>query len=135
MTPLEQLIYNQLLIYCVSFTLTYFFVVYLNLSWWSLYAVFTIILFANQQSLLYFTPLDDVQQIIKTTSSYTIYGIAVFGLLNAFLNMGLMAGRFGWVSTIILSLLSVSTSGILGVVWAFIIHPLLIRINRHIKNE
>jgi len=135
MTPLEQLIYNQLLIYCVSFTLTYFFVVYLNLSWWSLYAVFTIILFANQQSLLYFTPLDDVQQIIKTTSSYTIYGIAVFGLLNAFLNMGLMAGRFGWASTITLSLISVSTSGILGVVWAFIIHPLLIRINRHIKNE
>jgi len=107
MTPLETLLYNQILIYCVSFTLTYFLVVYLDLSWWYLCFAFTFILWVNQESFLYFTPLQDVQHIMKTTNSYTIFGIAVFGLMNAFLNMGLAASRFGWISTIQLSALSV----------------------------
>jgi len=130
MTPFEQFIYNQLTIYCVSFTLTYFLVVTLNLPWWALCVVFSFILWANQESFLYFTPLNDVQRILTSSTPFTIFGIAIFGFLNATMNISLSANRFGWKSAILLSVISVIASQ----VFYFTYHKVALPAYNHING-
>jgi len=106
MSELRTLLYNYILISIVSFSLTYFFAIYLNLSWYQLLFVFTGILWVNQRKILTIAPLQKIMEIMKTTSSYTIYGLAVFTLANVYLNIMVSVWRFGWLSAIGLSVSS-----------------------------
>jgi len=114
----------------VSFTLTYFLVVTLNLPWWALCVVFSFILWANQESFLYFTPLNDVQRILTSSTPFTIFGIAIFGFLNATMNISLSANRFGWKSAILLSVISVIASQ----VFYFTYHKVALPAYNHING-
>ena len=106
MSVLQTLLYNYILISIVSFGLTYFFAIYLNLSWYQLLFVFTAILWLNQRNILNIAPLQKIMEIMKTTNSYTIYGLAIFTLLNIYLNITVSVWRFGWLSAIGLSVSS-----------------------------
>jgi hypothetical protein len=106
MSVLQTLLYNYVIISIVSFSLTYFFAIYLNLSWYQLLFVFTGILWLNQRQILTIAPLQKIMEIMKTTRSYTIYGLAVFTLVNVYLNIMVSVWRFGWLSAIGLSVSS-----------------------------
>ena len=106
MSVLQTLLYNYILISIVSFCLTYFFAIYLHLSWYQLLFVFTGILWLNQRKILTIAPLQKIMEIMNTTNSYTIYGLAIFSLLNVYLNVMVSVWRFGWLSAIELSVAS-----------------------------
>ena len=106
MSELQTLLYNYILISIVSFSLTYFFAIYLHLSWYQLLFVFTGILWLNQRKILTIAPLQKIMEIMNTTNSYTIYGLAIFSLLNVYLNVMVSVWRFGWLSAIGLSISS-----------------------------
>jgi len=106
MPVLQTLLYNYIIISIVSFGLTYFFAIYLNLSWHQLLFVFTGILWLNQRKILTIAPLQKILEVMNTTNSYTIYGLAIFALVNVYLNIMVSAWRFGWVSAIGLSVAS-----------------------------
>ena len=108
---LQTLLYNFLIISIVSFCLTYFFAIYLNLSWYQLLFVFTIILWLNQRHVLSIAPLQKVMDIMNRTNSYTIFGLAIFALANVYLNVTVSASRFGWLSAIGLSVSSAMLCG------------------------
>ncbi|NBT47570.1 MAG: hypothetical protein EBT07_07080 [Actinobacteria bacterium] len=112
MSVLRTLLYNLIIISIVSFTLTYLFAIYLNLSWYQLLFVFAFILWINQRRLLNIAPLQQVMEIVKHTNSYTIYGIAIFTLANVYLNIGVSAWRFGWLSALGLSVSSATLCGL-----------------------
>lgn len=106
MSVFQTLLYNYLLISIVSFSFTYFFAIYLNLSWYQLLCVFAVILWLNQRQILNIAPLQKILDIMQTTNSYTIYGLTVFALVNVYLNIMVSAWRFGWLSAIGLSVSS-----------------------------
>ena len=108
---LQTLLYNLLIISIVSFCLTYFFAIYLNLSWYQLLFVFTTILWLNQRHVLSIAPLQKVMDIMESTNSYTIFGLAIFALANVYLNVTVSAWRFGWLSAIGLSVSSAMLCG------------------------
>ena len=108
---LQTLLYNFLIISIVSFCLTYFFAIYLNLSWYQLLFIFTIILWLNQRHVLSIAPLKKVMDIMESTHSYTIFGLAIFALANVYLNVTVSAWRFGWLSAIGLSVSSAMLCG------------------------
>ena len=112
MSVLQTLLYNFIIISIVSFCLTYYFAIYLNLSWYQLLFVFSIILWINQKRLLYIAPLQEVMNILKQTNSYTIFGAGIFALANIYLNIGVSAWRFGWLSALGLSVSSAALCGV-----------------------
>jgi len=59
---------------------------------------------------------------METTNSYTIFGLALFTLLNVYLNISVSAWRFGWMSAIGLSISSASAAGVLAVIEQKLIH-------------
>ena len=108
MSVFQTLLYNFIIISIVSFCLTYFFAIYLNLSWYQLLFVFTIILWLNQRHVLSIAPL---QKVMESTNSHTIFGLAIFALANVYLNVTVSASRFGWLSAIGLSVSSAMLCG------------------------
>jgi hypothetical protein len=106
MSVFQTLLYNYIIISIVSFCLTYFFAIYLHLSWYQLMCIFAVILWINQRKLLNIAPIQKILDIMNATNSYTIYGLALFTLVNVYLNITVSVWRFGWLSAIGLSVAS-----------------------------
>ena len=80
-----------------SYIITWVFAIYLQLNYWTLFILFSFLIYANilLQSILF--PLKVLQQLRNQLSSVRIAGFAIFGVLTGFTNIGILAQRFGWL--------------------------------------
>lgn len=89
--------FNVVILMLSSYVVTWFFAIYLRLNYWSLFTLFSFLIFANVwlQSLLF--PLKIINQLRHELSSVRIAGFAIFGFLTGVTNVGILAQRFNWL--------------------------------------
>jgi hypothetical protein len=80
-----------------SYVVTWFFAIYLRLNYWTLFSLFSFLIFANVwlQSLLF--PFKIINQLRHELSTVRIAGFAIFGFLTGVTNIGILAQRFNWL--------------------------------------
>lgn len=89
--------FNVVILMLSSYAVTWFFAIYLRLNYWSLFTLFSFLIFANVwlQSLLF--PLKIIKKLRDELSSVRIAGFAIFGFLTGVTNVGILAQRFNWL--------------------------------------
>lgn len=80
-----------------SYVVSWFFAIYLRLNYWTLFSLFSFLVFANVwlQSILF--PLKIIKQLRDELSTVRIAGFAIFGFLTGVTNVGILAQRFNWL--------------------------------------
>jgi hypothetical protein len=89
--------FNVVILMLSSYAVTWFFAIYLHLNYWTLFSLFSFLIFANVwlQSLLF--PLKIINQLRNELSTVRIAGFAIFGFLTGVTNIGILAQRFNWL--------------------------------------
>jgi len=89
--------FNVVILMLSSYVVTWFFAIYLRLNYWTLFSLFSFLIFANVwlQSLLF--PLKIINQLRYELSTVRIAGFAIFGFLTGVTNIGILAQRFNWL--------------------------------------
>ena len=89
--------FNVVILMLSSYVVTWFFAIYLRLNYWTLFSLFSFLIFANVwlQSLLF--PFKIINQLRHELSTVRIAGFAIFGFLTGVTNIGILAQRFNWL--------------------------------------
>jgi hypothetical protein len=89
--------FNVVILMLSSYVVTWFFAIYLRFNYWTLFSLFSFLIFANVwlQSLLF--PFKIINQLRHELSTVRIAGFAIFGFLTGMTNIGILAQRFNWL--------------------------------------
>jgi hypothetical protein len=89
--------FNVVILMLSSYVVTWFFAIYLRFNYWTLFSLFSFLIFANVwlQSLLF--PFKIINQLRHELSTVRIAGFAIFGFLTGVTNIGILAQRFNWL--------------------------------------
>jgi hypothetical protein len=90
-----SLLIGMIIISIVSFIITWFLALYLQLSWWQLFGAFVGLLLLNNVLINRLYPLHVLAGIIRELSGIQLFGIALYGLSSSFINIFVLYKRFG----------------------------------------
>lgn len=100
----NQILFSFIALTLISFAVTWFFGFYLQFSYTELFFVFSFLLFLQRLLIQYFLPFQVIDQLVKNLSSLQIFGFALVGLSNGFVNTWILHSRFGFTGSLGLAL-------------------------------
>jgi hypothetical protein len=86
------------------------------MSWLSTLIIFTCLLLINAQIIEYIIPLPEIVELVKmidNSKKTTVFGVAIFALLNVSFSVGVAMVKFGLRDSIILSVSSALIAAII----------------------
>lgn len=117
MIDIKKVTLTLLVLSVTSFVITWYFAIYLNLDYYHLMGVFTLLIFLNNMLLDYLFPLQKLKELIDSLGFLRIFGYVFYGTSAAFINIMTIASRFGWGHALVLSIVpSILANTMAGIV-------------------